>query len=569
MPVDLNGGVAMHSSALKVQFLRSRWPQGCALLFLAILVLVDSAVAQESTLHVASVVKGKARPTELAVGVVGFDGPAGDGRWGANGLYIPPDRVSAGNVTEMSFTHSRSGHARGVQVVHPVKKGHVLISILRDHVNILAGGNWPGYSGRKSSLTEHSDAYNETFPLDEGQTISVRTRAFPSGFVEVTVDGKVVATALVDEPTAFGLSDGFKLFDGSKPEEFSVQQAWPAGSAGIIIGPLDRGQNVAEKIVFKGLDISDDVGAAAVVKMEKKTDAKPSASPLPKDAAAETTAVGSSVTLDMPEKQVLSVWGIHDEKGTYRVQLFFDGTTNQGFDWKPVSQTKIEIRDGTADLVDGGFSLLGSWKSGAIIDGRLLMQRCWVAGTTDPIVDIKPISELDSTDRTFQENLTGDWQLTASNRRKKTNVSLPVTFSADHRVVEAGRTIATWRTERTRIEIQFLDPSIGATTLSPRNKDQLSGQAKSPANDVWSVRFDRVKILSTWDTDQIGTVVLFSNGRVSDPLGADGHGFWWKDGKNMRFSRYSVSHSVDLRSFTGRDHYGTGIKGTLLAVPQP
>jgi hypothetical protein len=250
------------------------------------------------------------------------------------------------------------------------------------------------------------------------------------------------------------------------------------------------------------------------------------------------------------------------------VQVFSDGTTDQNYGWKPISRTKIEIADGSADLVDGGATLLGRWKRGATMDGRLLMEGCWIAGTTDSMQDVQPATELDSSDRAFQQNLVGNWQFTSSNRRKKSHVSLPVTFSADHRVIEGGRTIATWKSKRTRIDVRFLDRSIGNATLSPRNKDELSGRAKSANNDLWTMRFDRVKELSTWDTDMLGTVVLYSNRRVSDPLGADGHGFWWQDGKNLRLGPYSVSLSADRRSFTGRGPYGTGIKGTLLAGPK-
>ena len=196
------------------------------------------------------------------------------------------------------------------------------------------------------------------------------------------------------------------------------------------------------------------------------------------------------------------------------------------------------------------------------------MHECWVAGTTDSIDDVQSASELDRTDLAFQKNLIGIWQVTASNRRKKSHFSLPVQFSADHGLVEAGRTIATWKSERTRIEIQFLDKSIGLATLSPQKKGELSGRAKSAANDLWSLRFERVKALSTWDTDKLGTIVFYSNGRVTDPLGEDGNGFWWKDNRNFRFARFALKFAADQRSFTGPDRYRSGIKGTLLAGPE-
>lgn len=691
-----------------------------------------SAVAQETTLRVASTVRGKARPTNVATGVVAFNAPNGNGRSGANGLYIPPGPSKPNQITEMSFTYHRGGSARGVQVIQPLGGGHVVITILPDRINVNVDGPWPGTFGRDNPSKQLTAAFSEAFPVADGKVISVRTRVFPIGFSEVAVDGTVVATATTAEAKPFENEKRFGVANGPNPAGMVPPGTWPAGSAGIILGPLDGGSNVAEKVVFrriaesslptpkvamkaeakpttadpetaricKALAISSAVvkvtskaefrelrdgakphfrskppgtwksipahfagmkflqrldgashrlevtvekggliviatstrwrgGGSVSAEMAKEMisrqglldqgwrefdggltsddypwvtfyrectkgesiniatekyvaptiilplvpNSKPNAplvptKPSPPKPAPTNLIAKPTFKLDTPSKRVLSVWGIHDQRGTYRVQLFSDGTTNQNYGWKPVSRTKIEIRDGAADLVDGGSSLLGGWTNGAIIDGRLLMQDCWVAGTTDTIEDAQPASKLDRTDRAFQENLVGNWQLTASNRRKKTHFSLPVQFSADHRLIEAGRTIATWTSERTKIEIKFLDSSIGTATLSPRKKDELSGRAKSNADDLWSVRFDRIKSLSTWDTDLLGTVVLFSNGRVSDPIGTEGHGFWWVDGKNLRFSRYRVNLSVDQRSFTGRDHYGAVIKGTLLAGPE-
>lgn len=703
---------------------------------LAVLVSSETAAAQESTLKVADSVRGKALPTGVTAGLTAFNAPNGNGRRGANGIYIPPRSPNAKQITEMSFTYHRSGSARGVQVIHPLGDGHVVISILPDKININVDGPWPGTFGRDTSSKQLTAAFARVFRVPDEKVISVRTRVFPNGVSEVAIDGSVVATASTAKALPFENEERFGQTNSPNPAGVVPPMKWPAGSAGIILGPLDGGSNVAEKIVFRRLAGSSILApkvamkaeanptsatvskpatsgslaasrickalaeSSAVVKVASKAEfqtlrdgakpsvnskpsttwktipshfagmkflqrlagsdrrlefevekagmivlatstrwrgggsvsaemakemisrpglldqgwrefdgglscdaypwvtfyrvcqkgesfniatekyiaptiilplianSKPAAPYTPPKPTPTTVVTAPKVTLDTPLKRVLSVWGIHDDKGTYRVQLFSDGTTNQNYGWKPISRTKIGIRDGAADLVDGGSSLLGGWKAGAIIDGRLLMQDCWVAGTTDTIEDAQPVSELDKTNQAFQENLVGNWQLTASNRRKKTHFLLPVQFSADHRVIEAGRTIATWTSERTRIDIQFLDTSIGTATLSPRNKDELSGRAKSNSNDLWTMRFDRVKSLSTWDTDTLGSVVLYSNGRVSDPLGAAGHGFWWLDGKNLRFSRYRVTLSVDQRSFAGRDHYGAVIKGTLLAGPQ-
>jgi len=738
--LNRNTGSSMKLStfATRSQQPRSQQPRSRMFVLFALSVLVscETAAAQESTLKVADSVRGKAKPTGVTFGLTAFNAPNGNGRRGANGIYIPPRSSGSKQITEMSFTYHRSGSARGVQVIHPLGDGHVVISILPDKININVDGPWPGTFGRDTSSKQLTAAFAEVFRVPDGKVISVRTRVFPNGVSEVAIDGSVVATASTAEALPFENEERFGQTNSPNPAGVVPPKKWPAGSAGIILGPLDGGSNVAEKIVFRRLAASSIPApkvamkaaanpkpatvskpatsgslaassicnalaeSSAVVKVASKAEfqtlrdgakpaiyskpsgvwksipshfagmkflqrlagsdrrlefevekagmivlatstrwrgggsvsaemakemtsrqglldhgwrefdgglssdnypwatfyrmcqkgesfniatekyvaptiilplvanSKPATPYTPPKPAPTTVVTAQKLTLDTPVKRVLSVWGIHDDKGTYRVQLFSDGTTNQNYGWKPISRTKIEIRDGAGDLVDGGSTLLGSWKAGAIIDGRLLMQGCWVAGTTDTIEDAQPDSELDRTDRAFQENLVGNWQLTASNRRKKTHFLLPVQFSADHRVIEAGRTIATWTSERTQIDIQFLDRSIGAAALSPRKKDELSGRAKSSTNDLWTVRFDRIKALSTWDTEKLGTVVLYSNGRVSDPLGIDGHGFWWKDGRSLRFSRYKVDLSADQRSFSGTDRYRIAIKGTLLAGPE-
>ncbi len=717
----------MYRSSFPNRPRNSYWRRSFTLLALLILFSLEPAVAQETTLRVASTVRGKARPTNVATGVVAFNAPNGNGRSGANGPYIPPGPAKTNQITEMSFTYHRSGSARGVQVIHPLGGGHVVITILPDKININVDGPWPGTFGRDNPSKQLTAAFAEVFPVADGKVISVRTRVFPSGVSEVTIDGTVVATATTVEAMPFENEKRFGVANSPNPAGVVPPGTWPAGSAGIILGPLGGGSNVAEKVVFRRLaesslpapkvamkavpkptstdPVIDKICKAlaessAVVKVGSKAEfqklqdgarpnvnSKPSArwktipshfagmkflqrlagsdrrlefsvekagmivlatstrwrgggtvsaemakemisrqglieqgwrefdggltcdeylwvtfyrecqkgesfniatekyvaptiilplvantkptTPYTPPKPAPTTVITTpELTLDTPPKRVLSVWGIHDGDGTYRVQLFSDGATNQKYDWKPVSRTKIELSDGSGELVDGGSMIFGGWKRGAIFDGRLLMHECWVAGTTDAIDDVQPASELDSTDRAFQENLIGVWQLAGNNRRKKTHFSLPVQFSADHRLIEAGRTIATWKSERTRIEIRFLDKSIGMATVSPQKKGELSGRAKSAANDLWSLRFERVKALSTWDTDKLGTIVFYSNGRVTDPLGEEGNGFWWKDARNFRFARFALKFSADQRSFTGTDRYRSGIKGKLLAGPE-
>ncbi len=517
------------------------------------------AVSSTGGFRVADRLQGKAKPTGVPPTLLTFNGPSGDGRRGANGVFIPAEIVGGvAGATEWSCSYQRDRSARGIQFVHPVNDGHVVVTVYQQFVNVVPGGGFPGYLGRDVLQLSKTSAFAEHFPLKDKQTYEVASRVFPSGQVAVLVNETVVATATVSQTAPLIVE---KFPDNGLPRE------WPAGSTGVIIGPLDGGINRAENVVFSHSQTEAPPSIAAKEPISAPSSptpapSNPSASPPPATTSTSTANVaGKQVTLDVPSKDVVAVWGIHDEKGTYRVALFEDGSTNQSYDWSPISPVKFGIHDGSGDLVNDGVTVLGSWKNGGIFDGRRLMQNCWLAGTTDRFTD----EETPSIPLTaFETNLVDVWQLTAQNRRANAHVSVPVQITANRQVIEAGRTVAFWKTDRNRVEMQFVDPSVGTALLSPRKKDELSGRANSASDQQQTVRLDRVKKVSTWETDRLGKIVLYTNGRVSDPLGEKGHGFWWQDGSNFRFSRYRITIGPQQRTFTGADKYGTGIKGQLL-----
>ena len=231
----------------------------------------EPAVAQEIKLRVASALRGKARPTNVATGVVAFNAPNGNGRSGANGLYIPPGPAKPNQITEMSFTWHRSGSARGVQVIHPLGGRHVVITILPDRININVDGPLPGTFGRDNPSKQLTAAFAEVFPVADGKVISVRTRVFPNGVSEVAIDGSVVATATAVEAMPFENEKRFGVANSPNPAGVVPPGTWPAGSAGIIPGPLDGGSNVAEMVVFRRLAES----SLPAPKVAMKTEAKP------------------------------------------------------------------------------------------------------------------------------------------------------------------------------------------------------------------------------------------------------------------------------------------------------
>lgn len=265
----------------------------------------------------------------------------------------------------------------------------------------------------------------------------------------------------------------------------------------------------------------------------------------------------TGLKLDTPSVKVIGVWQLHDHKKTMRVTLFADGTTNHKWGWKPISRTMMNISTGSATLSHNGWALGGRWTNQDVFDGRLLQSNMWLAGTTESVPAPEVNSNLAASDKVFQENLQGLWQLSGRNSRKKKELSIPVKLTSDYRITDADRTLAVWSTKNRRLTIQFLDPQVGPATLSPKSVNEFNGRAQSKVGGQWSLQLQKIVPVSTWETDELGRIVLYSNGRVSDPMGRAGHGCWRQDGRNFNFSRFRVQVSADGRSFKSPQINGT------------
>ncbi len=230
----------------------------------------------------------------------------------------------------------------------------------------------------------------------------------------------------------------------------------------------------------------------------------------------------TGLKLDTPSVNVIGVWQLHDHKKTIHVTLFADGTTNHKFGWKPISRTRLEIGTGSVVLSQNGWVLPGRWPNQDVIDGRLLQSNMWLAGTTESVPTPEVDANLSSSDKAFQENLQGLWQLIGRNPRKKKELSIPVKLTDDYRITEADRTLAVWSAEKRRLTIQFLDPQVGPATLSPKSVNEFNGRAQSKIGGQWSLQLQKIFPVSTWETEELGRIVLYSNGRVSDPMGRGG-----------------------------------------------
>lgn len=508
----------------------------------------------------------KAKPVGVASGVLGFTGPTGDGRYGANGVFqavAAENRNDLGTQLRCRFMQSRSG--RWLQLIHPFHDGHVLVTVRTNRIFVRPGGLWPGYGGDSNYPVTELNGHDAKMPLKSGVYAEIRSRVFSDGRLEVAVDGQPIATSIIDVVSPLRLPDGFK-----GP---GLPKIWPVGSVGVIVGPRDTGDVVAENVRLEW--ITEDLAPPALTAEPKQTtvvENKPaepvktlSAKSPSGDAEGETgkPAVPEDVKikLDTPQQPVVAIWELVDRKVGIRLALFADGTSSHGYRWSPVSRTKLELHDGTGDIKNNGLIVKGRWKGGSPFVGQLVTSNCWISGTISPVTGKVSVDDELSE---FEKGLIGDFQLNGTNRRLKQNFSLPVTIVEDHRILDRDRTIATWQTDKTTLVISFLDTTIGAAKLSPTNRNDFRGVAKpNVGKTTWVIEMQRVKRVAVWETDQYGDVVLYSNGRTNDPVGQNSIGPWWLENSRLNLNYYECTLDPGGRTFTGRGTGGVGIRGIL------
>ena len=183
----------------------------------------------------------KEKPRGLVAGAVHFDGPRGNGRSGANGVYwlALNDRWKDG--TEWRFDFTRNGTARGVHIIHPHQSGHVMVNLLPNDANVDPSGQWRGYLGQAKHPRRKTVDYAATFPIDAREH-SIISRLDRHGNYTLQIDEKLVLSSTVTSAKPLVFPNTFK---GNR-----FPSSWPAGSAGLIIGPRDRGVNLAKNAKF-------------------------------------------------------------------------------------------------------------------------------------------------------------------------------------------------------------------------------------------------------------------------------------------------------------------------------
>ncbi len=230
-------------------------------LFAACGLAVQSARAAADTpepIVVAEKLATKQGATAPAEGSIVFDGPPGDGRVGSKGILVKtnPALVTAGSTWKFRFT--RGGTAYGLQIVHPLARGHAIAFLNKNSIALDTPKAWRdvGFGTSEDHRVTRTPGAAKIFPLKDDQPYEVTSCLSAGGAFELYVDGQIVARghATGAHPLDLTIPAG-KAFPlaGRPPLRFygpGLQLEWSPGWAGLILGPMDGGTNRCEDIRF-------------------------------------------------------------------------------------------------------------------------------------------------------------------------------------------------------------------------------------------------------------------------------------------------------------------------------
>ena len=204
---------------------------------------LSTPVGKVSLERVCQRLQAKRAPKDLRRGVIHFTAPHGNGRRGANGALVRAAPLGdRGSVWSMRF--QRGGSARGIQIVHPFKRGHVMVTVHQRGAHIVAGGHWAdsGYTrlGPRAVDVVRSPDFERVFPLAEHTPHQLTSVMRPDGVYQLYVARRLVAAARVDAAEPLRLSEGFVSAD--KPVQLSP------GDTAVIVGPTDNGDIFIEDV---------------------------------------------------------------------------------------------------------------------------------------------------------------------------------------------------------------------------------------------------------------------------------------------------------------------------------
>ena len=211
--------------------------------------------AKVAPVAVAASLQAKGSATTPAANTVVFSGPTGNGRSGAKGILL---KSEPGSGSTWTFKYQRGGTAYGVEIIHPLGRGHAIVHLGKGGIGLSTPKAWTevGYGGGDSKRVNQNKTFDEIFPLKDGQEYEVVSRMSAGGAFELLIDGKSVATGRASgaDPLSLEIPEG-KTFplSGRGKLEFKgddLPLKWSPGWAGILLGPLDDGQHSARELRY-------------------------------------------------------------------------------------------------------------------------------------------------------------------------------------------------------------------------------------------------------------------------------------------------------------------------------
>lgn len=207
---------------------------------------------------IATELRAKGEAKDLAPGIIAFDGPTGDGRRGAKGILLTNDPAIGKAGTIWAFTYVRQGTAQVLEIIHPHGSGQVVIHVRKDGIGVSTPESWTecGYGAGDVRKIKEARDFNDVFPLKDGQEYPVISRLDGQGGYQLTIDGKIVATARISKtyPLSLEIKDGVRFpgagRDGLEFKGPDLPLKWTAGYAALLVGPIDNGANICRDISF-------------------------------------------------------------------------------------------------------------------------------------------------------------------------------------------------------------------------------------------------------------------------------------------------------------------------------
>jgi hypothetical protein len=221
--------------------------------------LAAATLEDARPVSVAARLEGKRGATGASPLAIAFDAPRGDGRGGAKGLLVRAGPEWADLGSRWSLTYARGGSAFGLQLIHPFKDGQVIIHLKAEGVGISTPRAWAqaGYGGGDRAALRPAEAFKKLFPLADDKPYRIVSTLLPDGAYEMKVEDELVVSGQVRQAQrlSFELKEG-QQFPGAagwgklefKGDGFLPD--WRRGFAGLIVEPLDNGQNTISALRF-------------------------------------------------------------------------------------------------------------------------------------------------------------------------------------------------------------------------------------------------------------------------------------------------------------------------------